>query len=213
MSEYVIRADKNEDFQCTVDAIGSSLQDSIARVILEIDELKIVFDGKILGNKCIIPIKKIPSILEDGVAGKMILEIISEGMYFNPWNSDFVVKSYNKSDNLVNESIQVFVTAKKLKDTVKNVTADKKIIPITIKNKIIENLSKKKPTKKDKLMESAATKLSFELLANDINYKNLMKNKKQFKEILNGFFTKNSTLIKSREQIVKNTLHSLIEEK
>jgi hypothetical protein len=236
MSEYVIYTDKNEDFECTVNVTGASLQGSLARLVLEVDDdFKLVFDGKVVDKRCVIPVKRLPGILEEGMTGRMKLELIVEDTYFAPWRSEFVVKSSKKVSVLVKENTEDSIENKRPKIEISNISSPaqkskveelgknhKKDIFMNSKVDVPRQTKLQKPLqempvkKKDVITEKIAfvsEKLSYELLANDINAKNMGKNTKQIKEVFEKFFHQNSDLVQYKDDIIKKTMKSLIEEK
>jgi hypothetical protein len=87
---YILYSDKNNVFECDIQLEGASLSDSFARVIVEGDNLNLVFNGVIDNNgSCRIEMPKL-NMLKEG--GEMKLEVIADDMYFNPWNSNFELK-------------------------------------------------------------------------------------------------------------------------
>jgi hypothetical protein len=63
--------------------------------VIESEDWNLIFPGKIIGGKCIIPLKKL-SLLEEGAKGKIKLEVIAEDTYFVPWEENFTVKNSKK---------------------------------------------------------------------------------------------------------------------
>jgi hypothetical protein len=115
-SFYPVYKDKSENFSCDVMVEGASISDTKARLILESDDWTLMFEGDIdRSGKCNIPIRKL-NILEEGVVGKIKLEVIADNTVFVPWEDDFKVKmskkvtvqlSENKNsrrENLIRES-------------------------------------------------------------------------------------------------------------
>ena len=87
---YTLYSDKNNIFECDIQLEGASISQAFARVIVEGDNLNLVFNGNITNEgNCRIEMPKL-SMLKEG--GKMKLEVIADEMYFNPWNSDFELK-------------------------------------------------------------------------------------------------------------------------
>lgn len=89
---YKLYTDRNEEFSCGVNVKHASLKGAISRLIIESNDLNLVFPGKIENGKCTIPIKKLKGLLEEGDTGKIKLEIIVENTYFKPWEQDFHVE-------------------------------------------------------------------------------------------------------------------------
>jgi hypothetical protein len=92
---YILYKDKNENFSCDIDISGAKAINSEARIVIESEDWNLIFPGKIIGGKCIIPLKKL-SLLEEGAKGKIKLEVIAEDTYFVPWEENFTVKNSKK---------------------------------------------------------------------------------------------------------------------
>jgi hypothetical protein len=87
---YTLYSDKNNIFECDIQLEGASLSQAFARVIVEGNNLNLVFNGNITNDgNCRIEMPKL-NMLKEG--GEMKLEVIADDMYFNPWNSDFELK-------------------------------------------------------------------------------------------------------------------------
>lgn len=101
---YKLYTDKNENFECEVSVKNASLKGSIARLILDsADNVSLVFNGTIVGDKCIVPVRRLKGILEENTHGKMHLEVVVEDTYFKPWESDFVVEEHTSVKVRVDE--------------------------------------------------------------------------------------------------------------
>lgn len=104
---YKLYTDKNESFECEVSVKNASLKNSIARLIVEsIDGPTLIFNGKLNGDRCIIPIKRLKGLLDENTRGNMHLEVIVEDTYFKPWQSDFIVEEHTSVKVKVNEQRQ-----------------------------------------------------------------------------------------------------------
>ena len=101
---YKLYLDKAENFECEVAVKNASLKGSIARLIVESDGVNLVFNGKIDGDKCVIPIKKLKGILDENTKGNMHLELIVEDIYFKPWQSDYTVEEHTSVKVKVDET-------------------------------------------------------------------------------------------------------------
>jgi hypothetical protein len=107
MAYYKLFTDRNENFTAEVSVKNASLKNSIARLIVESDGINLVFNGNINDGKCTIPIKKLRGIMEENTLGKMHLEIIVEGVYFKPWESDFMVEEHTSMKVIVQEQKEI----------------------------------------------------------------------------------------------------------
>src|SRR5258706_2299574 len=104
---YKLYTDKAENFECEVSVKNASLKNSMARLIIEsAGGPNFVFNGKIEGGKCVVPIHRLKGLLDENTTGNMHLEVIVEDTYFKPWSSDFVVEEYTSVKVKVNESKQ-----------------------------------------------------------------------------------------------------------
>lgn len=94
---YKLYTDKTEIFECKVKIDGASLSNSKARLIIESEDLNLLFNGKIdeHGN-CKIPIKRLKGILPESMKGEIKLEVIADDTYFIPWKSEFSVDASKK---------------------------------------------------------------------------------------------------------------------
>ena len=94
---YKLFTDKPEVFECNIKLEGASLKNSQARLIIESEDINLLFEGTInKDGKCSIPIKKLKGLLEDNTSGQIKLEVIAEDTYFTPWKSEFIVEASRK---------------------------------------------------------------------------------------------------------------------
>jgi hypothetical protein len=94
---YKLFTDKVELFECDVKLEGASLTNSIARIVIESQDVNLLFNGTISADgKCKIPIKRLKGLLGENTKGTLKLEIIAEDTYFVPWSSDFSVQAAKK---------------------------------------------------------------------------------------------------------------------
>ena len=107
---YTLYSDKKNIFECDIQLEGASITQAFARVIVEGDNLNLVFNGDITSEgNCRIEMPKL-NMLKEG--GEMKLEVIADDMYFNPWNSDFELKKSKSvtvevkqpTDNVIKEN-------------------------------------------------------------------------------------------------------------
>jgi len=151
---YKLFTDKPEVFECNIKLEGASLKNSSALLIIESEDVSLLFEGTInKDGKCSIPIKKLKGLLEESTQGSIKLEVIAEDVYFTPWKSDFVVDASRKvtvevkSQNapLITEnkpSIKVEHINQPTKEEINHVT---NIIQLLVKENInLDNLVVKK---------------------------------------------------------------------
>ncbi len=94
---YKLFTDKPEVFECNIKLEGASLKNSQARLIIETEDINLLFNGSITSDgKCTIPIKKLKGLLESNTEGQIKLEVIAEDTYFTPWKSSFQVEASKK---------------------------------------------------------------------------------------------------------------------
>ena len=94
---YKLYTDKQETFECDLFLEGADLKNSSARIIVESNDLTLMFKGTIdeKGN-CKVPIKKLKGLLDEDTTGDIKLEVIAEDTLIEPWQSDFVVSTAKK---------------------------------------------------------------------------------------------------------------------
>ena len=94
---YKLYTDKQEIFECNIYLEGASLTKATSRIIVETQDLKLMFEGTIdKDGNCKVPIKKLRGLLDENDEGTIKLEVIAEDTYFNPWESDFQVDTAKK---------------------------------------------------------------------------------------------------------------------
>jgi hypothetical protein len=98
---YLLYTDKPTKFNCNIQIEGTSLAKSKVRLVIETDEMSYMFNGYIENTGvCEVNIPKTKHFLPEGTKGNMRLEVIADDVYFEPWSSDFGVKT-NKKVNVV----------------------------------------------------------------------------------------------------------------
>lgn len=189
---YTLYLDKPEDFICEVSVKNASLKNSIARLIVESPgDVNLVFNGKIEGGKCTIPIRRLKGLLDENVTGKMFLEVIVEDTYFKPWESDFSVEEHTSVKVTVNENKQVkkpIVEVKAQPLSKKPLPSEKKVISMLVPLHEIVQICKKF----------------------DINRRNIGKKKAEFQQLINEYFNANAefknhkrTILRGLKEILK----------
>ena len=94
---YKLYTDKQEIFECNIYLEGASLIQATSRIIVETQDLKLMFEGTIdKDGNCKVPIKKLRGLVSEDTKGTMKLEVIAEDTYFLPWESDFEVDTAKK---------------------------------------------------------------------------------------------------------------------
>jgi len=181
---YKLFTDKTEVFECNIKLEGASLKNSSARLVIESEDVSLLFEGTInKDGKCSIPIKKLKGLLEDNTSGQIKLEVIAEDTYFNPWKSDFIVEASRKVTVEVksNDAEVIKENAPKIQ-----ITGIEEVDPITehiiriVKMLVKEDINVKNLTvKKDKLNNIVGTYLQ----ENKVD-------QSQVKEIINGIIEK-----------------------
>ena len=136
---YKLYTDKQEIFECKIYLEGASLTTATSRIIVETQDLKLMFEGTIdsKGN-CKVPIKKLRGLVSEDTKGTMKLEVIAEDTYFLPWESDFEVDTAKKIKVEVKQQSKPLVKSSKPKMIVKEVKH-----PFDAVDKIVDTLNKK----------------------------------------------------------------------
>ena len=136
---YKLYTDKQEIFECQIHLEGASLTKANSRIIVETQDLKLMFEGTIdKDGNCKVPIKKLRGLLDENDKGTMKLEVIAEDTYFNPWESDFEVDTAKKIKVEVKQQSKPLVKSSKPKMVVKEVKH-----PFDPVDKVVNALHKK----------------------------------------------------------------------
>ena len=119
---YKLYTDKQEIFECNIYLEGASLTQATSRIIVETQDLKLLFEGTIdKDGNCKVPIKKLRGLVGEDTKGTMKLEVIAEDTYFIPWESDFEVDTAKKIKVEVKQQSKPLVKSSKPKMVVKEV--------------------------------------------------------------------------------------------
>jgi hypothetical protein len=151
---YFLYTDKPNKFNCNIQIEGTSLAKSKVRLVIETDEMSYMFNGAIENTGvCEVIIPKTKHFLPEGTKGNMRLEVIADDVYFEPWSSDFGVKTNKKVNVVVSEqeeekpklTVEVFQQEETIieEPKVKIVEAPKQKVVETPKQKVVESVSKK----------------------------------------------------------------------
>ena len=180
---YTLYTDKQELFECSISLEGASVKNSQARLIVESDNLNLLFKGTIDSNgKCSVPIKKLKNLLEESTKGKIRLEVIADDTYFTPWESDFEVETARK------------VTVEVKTQTNKNTIAEAKTGVVVRDIKVgdhIQNLSKM-------------------LVKENINVHNMASNKVKLNNVIASYLKINKISNGEKGRIIEGIIQTLI---
>tara|TARA_Y100000310_G_C20604598_1_gene774844 strand:+ start:416 stop:883 length:468 start_codon:yes stop_codon:yes gene_type:complete len=92
---YTLYSDKQNIFECDIQLEGASLTDAVARLIIESDNINLMYNGTITSDgNCRISMPKLKGLVKEG--GNLRLEVIADDMYFNPWKSEYDLKTTKK---------------------------------------------------------------------------------------------------------------------
>ena len=163
---YKLYTDKQETFECDLFLEGADLKQSSARIVVESDDLTLMFKGTIddKGN-CKVPIKKLKGLLDEKSEGNIKLEVIAEDTLIEPWQSEFVVQTSKK--------VTVEVKGQKDKKPIKEVSNKPQVKIKNIKNNFNP-------------VNDMVTTLS----ENGITLQKIIKNKKRIAPILENYSIK-----------------------
>lgn len=180
---YTLYTDKQELFECSISLEGASVKNSKVRLVVEADNLNLLFKGTIdSSGKCTVPIRKLKNLLEESTKGKIRLEVIADDTYFTPWESDFEVETAKK------------VTVEVKSQTNKNTLTETKT-GVTVKNiKVgdhVQNLSRM-------------------LVKENINVSNMLKNKDKLNNIIASYLKTNKISDGEKGRIIEGIIHTLI---
>lgn len=144
---YKLYTDKNNKFSCNIQVDGTSLANSKVRLVVESEGISYLFDGKIFENgNCEVNIPKTKNFLSENSKGNMRLEVIADDVFFEPWNSDYMVETTKKVavvvQEQVNEKPKMTVAVNRQPETSVIKETAKPKIPIQTKSKTPQ-LSKK----------------------------------------------------------------------
>ena len=180
---YTLYTDKQELFECSILLEGASVKNSQVRLIVESDNLNLLFKGTIDSNgKCSVPIKKLKNLLEESTKGKIKLEVIADDTYFTPWESDFEVETARK------------VTVEVKTQTNKSTIAEAKTGVVVRDIKVgdhVQNLSKM-------------------LVKENINVHNIASNKVKLNNVIASYLKTNKISNGEKSRIIEGIIQTLI---
>ena len=180
---YTLYTDKQELFECSISLEGASVKNSQARLIVESDNLNLLFKGTIDSNgKCSVPIKKLKNLLEESTKGKIRLEVIADDTYFTPWESDFEVETARK--------VTVEVKTQTNKNTIAEVKTGVVVRDIKVGDHV-QNLSKM-------------------LVKENINVHNMALNKVKLNDVIASYLKTNKISNGEKGRIIEGIIQTLI---
>lgn len=105
---YKLHIDKQETFRCSIKISGASLSQAIVRLSLESEVINMYFNGSIVNNEAVIPIKPLKRFLNAGDTGVLKLEVVVDSTYVVAWQSTFIADTAIKviTNNYVTETAQ-----------------------------------------------------------------------------------------------------------
>ena len=96
MSAYTLYLDKPENFQCEIEIKNAKASDASARLIIECNDVNLVFYGDITKDSINVPIKSLKKFFKEDDKATAKLEVIVEGQLITPWESEVLFENYNK---------------------------------------------------------------------------------------------------------------------
>jgi hypothetical protein len=197
---YKLFTDKTEIFECKVKIDGASLSNSHARLIIESEDLNLLFKGKIdADGNCKIPIKRLKGILPESMKGEIKLEVIADDTYFIPWKSEFSVDASKKVVVEVKSQDAELI----LENTPKVSVTDVKSPEPDIETKPNSDISK--------VIKEHVVNLMRLLLREDISIDNIVFKKNKANSIISTYLDSQKVKLteSAKNQIVKGLLDKL----
>lgn len=93
---YTIYLDKDETFECEASIKNASYKNSSARLIIESNDVNLVFFGSVDKDTISVPIKSLKKYFTESDKATIKLEVIVENQLVTPWESEVEFDSYNK---------------------------------------------------------------------------------------------------------------------
>ncbi len=151
---YTIYLDKEETFECEVSIKNASIKDSSARLIIESEDLNLVFFGTVSKDTITVPIKSLKKYFTENDSAKIKLEVIVENNLVTPWESELIFDSYNKVEikEIKNIKSKPLIEIKvkedkklqleaKTKEVEQQVVAESKKTTKSLKQKLLESVN------------------------------------------------------------------------
>ena len=179
MNSYTIYLDKEETFECDVSIKNASIKNSTARLIIESDDINLVFFGNITKDTITVPIKSLKKYFTESDKATIKLEVIVENNVVTPWESELIFENYNKVEikEIKNVKTKPLVEIKvkdykklefKTKETEEKVIAESKKLTKSLKQKLLESINDKKNQVGGKLNREEKKEFIKNLITNDL---------------------------------------------
>jgi len=138
---YTLYSDKQNIFECDIQLEGASLSQAYARLIIESDDINLMYNGTITSDgNCRISMPKLKGLIKEG--GNLNLEIIADDMYFNPWKSEYDLMASKKVTVEVKQQTKTPIVENKARAKVRVINEK----PKRLKKKIVETKKGKEKT-------------------------------------------------------------------
>jgi hypothetical protein len=168
---YKIYLDKEETFECEASIKNASYKNSSARLIIESEDVNLVFFGNVDKNTITVPIKSLKKYFTESDTAKIKLEVIVENQLVTPWESEVEFDNYNKVEIKEIKNIkQNPLVEIKVKEEQKEVVVEKEQSVESPKQNLLKNLNEeiKKIKSNGKLNKEAKKELIKNLLQKDL---------------------------------------------
>ena len=184
MNGYTIYVDRDTVFECDAIIKNASIKDSSARLIIESDDINLVFFGTVSKDTISVPIKSLKKYFTESDKATIKLEVIVENNLVTPWESELLFDSYNKVEikEIKNVKSKPLIEIKvkedkkqqqletKTKEIEQKVVAESKKPAKTLKQKLLESVNEevKKIRVDGKLNKEEKKELIKKLLSNEL---------------------------------------------
>jgi len=188
---YKLYTDKQEIFECEIQLEGTTLDKSEARLVIETNDMALLFKGNIdQKGKCKIPVKKLKGLLNENSKGSIKLEVIADDVYFTPWESNFNVETSKKvTVEIKSQQSNNVILEGKPKVSVKGIKSDNKTIKESERKHVLNIL-----------------KL---LIKEDINVENVSMRKNKLNYIVATYLDSNPINENQKNKIVNGVISGL----
>jgi len=168
---YKIYLDKEETFECEASIKNASYKNSSARLIIESEDVNLVFFGNVDKNTITVPIKSLKKYFTENDTAKIKLEVIVENQLVTPWESKVEFDNYNKVEIKEIKNIkQNPLVEIKVKEEKKEIVTEKQQPVESAKQNLLKSLNEeiKKIKSNGKLNKEAKKELIKNLLQKDL---------------------------------------------